>query len=507
MSALWTYNTQQKERKNSMRNRRFRFPPQRPHHPVRPPLWRSLCTHALDSGLGHDAPSLTQWVSSVWSHLQSLDSEAFVSALCAQPCTALALRSLIAFVDDQLQSLEPTPRIHLTLQQDHALSLWLSSGVGFSVSVPSTLSWRSCVFGLDWQLLSDVRIPQVLGQIGHRRPATEWLQSLSEPYDVVAQIQQQQLRDASLTISWHSIPKAVTRYTIVLVYLFSGRRREGDFMEHAQQLSHDFGLTVSVLLIDLALSDQHDMMNTERVERLLRKLRSQEIAAVLAAPPCETWSRARGRIIDPDAPGPRILRDFHSPWCKSGLTKPELEQLRVANGLMYTTLLVALTCLMAGVRFVVEHPAAPVEAQLATIWRTWPIKLLLQHHAVVLHTIWQSDFGAKFRKPTTLMTIWLADFAAGLRVWMEPVEAQDLRPLAGRDSEGYTTRFAKEYPPALNRSLAHALLADVQRSQGHVQPSSEISDDLSSFIDALNSAQQPREEQRMQPDYATKHRT
>ena len=502
---------EQKIRRTQMRSKTFRFPPQRVSGPPRPPLWRNLLTQALDSGLEQDPVSLSQWVHSVWTSLQSLDFDQFETVLLAQPCTALSLRSLIAYLDSQLQSLAPEPRIHLTLQLDAALSLWISVPVSPSVPVapiaPSVLSWRSCVGGLDWQLLADIRVPQQIGIVGPRCPASQWLCSLSQPYDVVCQIQLQHTRDLAHVVAWHNIPRPVHRCTAVLVYLFSGRRRPGDFMEHAESLGREMGIDVSVLLVDLALSPEHDMMDQQRVDWLLGRLRQGEIAAVLAAPPCETWSRARGRNLENGQTGPRVLRDPSSPWCISGLTRPELQQLKVANHLMFTTLLVALTCLLSGVRFCMEHPAAPSDRRLVSIWHTWPVQLLLQHCSVTLHNVVQSDYGALYKKPTTLMNIWLPHFAADMCVWIAPTSAADIRQLVGRDSDGYSTRFAKEYPSALNKSLAFAFLSDYQRGLGHRAPTAEISSALSTFINTLNEAQMPAAAQELQPDYAKHNST
>ena len=91
-----------KEQKRTMRNKKFRFPPQRCQGPLRPPLWRSLCTSGLPSGLDFSPSSLVPWVQEVWDALRSLDVDSLHDVLSQQPCTALHVRCLVAFVDSQL---------------------------------------------------------------------------------------------------------------------------------------------------------------------------------------------------------------------------------------------------------------------------------------------------------------------------------------------------------------------------------------------------------------------
>ena len=409
--------------KRQLRHKRFRFPPERCYGPLRPPLWRMLRTDSLDSGLAIEPHVLSRWIHSVWEAFQHDDLTLVQAAIQEQPCTALALRSLIAFVDSQLPPLASDIRIAHTLHLDQALASWISSSVSPRPDASSVLAWRSCVCDLDWQLLADIRVPQVLGAVGPRKPAHEWLEALSAPYDPVDRMQQQHHLDLSTDVQWPYREAALYRRTVVLVYLFSGRRRPGDFMSYVETIGESFGIRTSVLLVDLALSDQHDMLDQAKCDWICRKIQNGEIAAILAAPPCETWSRARGRQVDGQPAGPQVLRTSVAPWGKQGLTKPELRQLRVANALLFVTLRISLLCLLHGILFIMEHP---VEQALATIWRTWPLKWIQRHQAAKVWRIYQSNYGALFRKPTDLLAIWLPDFMADMQVFVSPTPSHEL---------------------------------------------------------------------------------
>ena len=493
---------ERKEYKKQLRHKRFRFPPERCHGPLRPPLWRMVNTSSLSSGLDLAPPDLSSWVHDVLSALQPDDPSVLLSALSAQPCTAVSLRCLLAFLGDHFRTLAPEIRIGLALCLDSALESWISSAEPVSLDGSSVLSWRSCVGHVDWQLLADIRIPQTVGPVGPRKPATEWLQALSAPYDIIRRMQAQQSVDLSTTVRWPFNAAALQRQTSVFVYIFSGRRRPGDFMSYAQTLGEAFGLNVQILLVDLALSDQHNMLDKSKCEWLCDMLRRREICAVLVAPPCETWSKARGRPIAGQSDGPRVLRDAASPWGKAGLRRPELQQLATANALMFVTLKICLLCLLKGIMFVMEHPAAPSELALATVWRTWPLKWMLSHQAAQLGRIYQSDYQSKYRKPTDLLAIWLPSFWADMQTFVDPTPAEALRQLEGRDKDGFTTRWAKEYPPLLNCNLAFCFIAEAQRRMTSQAPLHDISPELCRFIESLNEVQKPVELQELQPDFA-----
>ena len=85
-------------------------------------------------------------------------------------------------------------------------------------------------------------------------------------------------------------------HTIVMIHLFSGRRREGDCHFWAQTLFSEFfpDLKLCVLSLDTAVDPNLcNLAEGEGLAALFRIVDAQYVACSLAGPPCETWSAAR----------------------------------------------------------------------------------------------------------------------------------------------------------------------------------------------------------------------
>lgn len=86
--------------------------------------------------------------------------------------------------------------------------------------------------------------------------------------------------------------------TPVFLYMFSGRRREGDWQSHLENYMATYAVTGHVLMIDLALSSEHDVTSPALFRAFFGSIQQTRIAGILLAPPCETWSQARYQITD-----------------------------------------------------------------------------------------------------------------------------------------------------------------------------------------------------------------
>eukprot|EP00959_Pyramimonas_sp_CCMP1952_P200856 4200929-Pyramimonas_sp.AAC.1 len=80
-----------------------------------------------------------------------------------------------------------------------------------------------------------------------------------------------------------------------------------------------FPINIVVLSVDVANRHVHGDLTVESTVRLwILLLRSGRVAAILAGPPCETWSAARHLPIPANAPGgarpPRPLRSKDVLW-------------------------------------------------------------------------------------------------------------------------------------------------------------------------------------------------
>eukprot|EP00969_Alexandrium_andersonii_P219478 9692893-Alexandrium_andersonii.AAC.1 len=88
---------------------------------------------------------------------------------------------------------------------------------------------------------------------------------------------------------------------MVVLHLFSGHRREGDFEDWLTRLGSAAGLLVKVVNGDLGHGPMWDLRVEENVRAIELLAEAGAYDQVHAGPPCSTWSRAR---YAPDGPPP-----------------------------------------------------------------------------------------------------------------------------------------------------------------------------------------------------------
>ena len=202
------------------------------------------------------------------------------------------------------------------------------------------------------------------------------------------------------------IPRGFGRERYVL-HLFSGRRRQGDlqfFLDRMQRSDEPFFLRV--VSLDVVLSDvRGDLLKPSTRAFWKDAIRQRFVVALLGGPPCETWSQARERQAEKKKHAPRVLRTAAMPWGKESLSLREMRQLCVGNSLMGFQLEaeVELYC-VGGVAFT-EHPAKPKDTNSVSIWSTPILQLLSNLPGFELIDLSHGLWGAKSRKPTTLLAL------------------------------------------------------------------------------------------------------
>eukprot|EP00438_Fugacium_kawagutii_P022441 Skav232868 [mRNA] locus=scaffold2451:249611:253189:+ [translate_table: standard] len=246
----------------------------------------------------------------------------------------------------------------------------------------------------------------------------------------------------------------------VIIHLFSGRRRPGDLQAFLERTAIGDGLTLHVVSIDLVFHERWgDLANPETQEWWLQQIRSGYIIGMLAGPPCSSWSKARGRIVEGKKFPPRILRTAQEPWGVALLAIRELSQLLEADDLMFFCLLAVLELWIAHGCAVLEHPACPDEEDRASIWRTLPMRWLLSLEGIELVHVWQGLHGAKSPKPTHMLALNLPQLPSMLRTHQVTAHLPSQHSI-GVTAEGHwQTTSLKEYPPSLNCGLAEAFLS------------------------------------------------
>eukprot|EP00435_Cladocopium_sp_Y103_P028906 s1595_g7.t1 len=258
---------------------------------------------------------------------------------------------------------------------------------------------------------------------------------------------------------------------LIILHLFSGRRRADDCHDWAHRLIEQFfpGFGVLVLSLDTAIGGELcNLLDGPGLDSLHRVVASGLVSGALSGPPCETWSAAR-HLQPPDhlmARWPRPLRSAERAWGLCFLTHRELRQLATGSALMLSNIKIELHVVLNGGASILEHPEIPEQEAYASVWRT-PLQDRLCR-AVPGHQrlhIQQWRFGAKAVKPTLLRALGLPKCAAVLHgLAMDDCERPQ-NVLSGVDSSTgqFKTACAKEYPPHLCKALVFTLLNGLSR--------------------------------------------
>ena len=266
-----------------------------------------------------------------------------------------------------------------------------------------------------------------------------------------------------------SCPRPFGSHRYVL-HLFAGRSRPGDVEFYMRQSPISDGVTVHVVSLDVIIDSKWgNLLDLDVRQFWLQGIRDGFVVGMLSGPPCETWSRARGRSIEGRSKGPRIIRDAAHLWGFSCVGLKECKQLIFGNSLLLFTLEAVVELLLSGGSALVEHPSCPDEVELASIWRLPVVRFLLAQTDVNLVHLAQGLFGAPSPKPTTLLALRMPELSGHL-------DACQLRYVMpknvsiGLDESGaFRTAVLKEYPPALCCALGTALREAACRY--HLDPS------------------------------------
>jgi len=268
-------------------------------------------------------------------------------------------------------------------------------------------------------------------------------------------------------------PRGFARERFIL-HLFAGRRRQGDFQFFVDGLTDFHGpFFIQVISVDIVI-DPHwgDLSNAKIRQFWISAILDRQIIALLGGPPCETWSRARGRHLPSDAPGddqrclgPRVVRTLEG------------------NILMGFQLVAMAALACTGGIAAVEHPAESPHPEEASIWRTPIMQLLLSLPECESITLAQGLWGAQSAKPTTLGVLNAPQLKQELhrgRITTEVPKSTSI----GKDASGqWATARLKEYPPGLCLALARGFLRAI--SDVPINPEFQVSRHYSDIFGPL----------------------
>ena len=269
---------------------------------------------------------------------------------------------------------------------------------------------------------------------------------------------------------WRQAPCIERRFhrEKVVLHVFSGRRRRGDLQDFMEGIAAQHP-TVHLLVVSLDIvvdATYGDVCKEQTRLFWLNGIRQGYVIALLAGPPCNTWSAARGRelLVGSDLPrqggwkGPRVVRPPDEAWGSSSLSLRELADVCTGNELLIFSLLAFVLLFLQKGYAVLEHPDEPHDANAVSIWRLPILAVIRMLPGVELHRILQGLFGAESPKPTGFLTLNLPGFISTLHKW-RLVKQPPTGISIGRSASGeFLTSKLKEYPPSLCAALAQCFM-------------------------------------------------
>eukprot|EP00438_Fugacium_kawagutii_P004158 Skav232893 [mRNA] locus=scaffold4134:99876:101456:- [translate_table: standard] len=273
----------------------------------------------------------------------------------------------------------------------------------------------------------------------------------------------------------------------IVLHLFSGRRRAGDLQQYLERLHADLPLSfLTVVSVDIICNEEWGDISKPHVRLFwLQALRQGWVVALLAGPPCETWSRARSQHLEShEGRGPRPVRDALALWGFSALRVRECLQVALGNTLLCFCLEALVSLFLSGGLGVLEHPSCPDDDDgAASIWRLPLMQFLLKLPGFAISHVQQGRLGAPSAKPTTLLTLNVNDMDLFLQQWYISGPPYPETSIGlGTDGQFKTQRL-KEYPPAMCAGLSSALVHALE--ERHIAAASSLPADFMSRCKAM----------------------
>ena len=145
---------------------------------------------------------------------------------------------------------------------------------------------------------------------------------------------------------------------LIILHLFSGRRRERDIQMELESLPLPEGVVMTVVSVDVAIDPSRCDLSKDDQQKLWHDLtRGGFVAGLYGGPPCESWSIARWEQLTHGLQrGPRPIRCDPELWGLDSLSKREGQQVYIGNVLMLFCLKAVLLQALTGGFFVVRAP-------------------------------------------------------------------------------------------------------------------------------------------------------
>ena len=269
-----------------------------------------------------------------------------------------------------------------------------------------------------------------------------------------------------------------------VLYLFAGRKRRSDLREYLikECKEKDYNLVLDEIDV-LRNAKKGDLSSEKRRRYYIHKTATGNYDAVIASPPCGTFSRARAR-----PGGPPILRHRSCPrgfrWLK-GRTQVNLQ---LANTFVDFTASILQEQFKRSVDAMglFEHPedlGKVAGVSPGSAWQFRNVRALLKLPGVIWGCLAQSDFGAPWRKPTRLLGR-IRDLNGMIHVgdpcfdkngyYIGPlpmVKGPPSMPIGRDDSGGFKTSPSAAWPGPMCREAARRIIDHFSWAQHKMQES------------------------------------
>ena len=260
-------------------------------------------------------------------------------------------------------------------------------------------------------------------------------------------------------------PLARARSSRSILLLFSGPKRRPDGLT---AFLHRLGFTVVALDADPEFGggEADNLLNDQLYSSLLARVKASEFLAIIAAPPCSTFSISRFIKAQDGRGAPRVRSRKHIRGLPDVSPKHRRE-LRNANDLVTRTVALLAAAQLVGTQWMLENPADrgdPNERHLwlhddhGPLWLMPEILALRKTSKASLVTFPMCAFSAPWQKYTSLL------YSAGFDVWMDPLRllkcnhSSHKMAAGGLDDDGnWASGPAAAYPADFNYYLARAV--------------------------------------------------
>ena len=129
------------------------------------------------------------------------------------------------------------------------------------------------------------------------------------------------------------VPRFLESPPWLILHLFSGQRRLHDLQDCIEQLTRRSGFPVICMSVDITLDvDKCDLTAAAAVGFWRRAILAGRVLAVVAGPPCATWSAAR--FLELLEGGPRPVRSCDQPWGIDNLVTKERQAVELGSQLL-----------------------------------------------------------------------------------------------------------------------------------------------------------------------------